>query len=308
MLALIVNPLAGGGRAGRQLEAVEEELRRLGLDHRVQLTRSLDHAQELAREAGAAGATAVAFGGDGLIGAIAAAVRDSGGVLGVLPGGRGNDFIRSLGIPLDPRAACGVLAGGMVRALDLGEADGRPFVGIASCGFDSEANRIANEAKVIRGNLVYAYGALRALIGWRPATFELTADGGEARRVTGYTVAAANANAYGGGMWLAPDAALDDGMLDVVIVSHVPKLRFLRLLPTVFRGLHVRQPEVEVLRAREIEISASRPFTLYADGDPIAALPATVRAVPGAIRVIVPPDAQRAAPAAAAAQPGAREP
>jgi len=114
-----------------------------------------------------------------------------------------------------------------------------------------------------------------------------------------------NANAYGGGMWLAPEAALDDGMLDVVIVSHVPKLRFLRLLPTVFRGLHVRQREVEVLRAREIEIRADRPFTLYADGDPLTALPATVRAVPAAIRVIVPASARRAAPAEGA-QPGAR--
>lgn len=306
MLALIVNPFAGGGRAGRRLGAVETALGQLGLDHRVQMTRSLDHARELAREAAAAGDTAVAFGGDGLIGAVAGALRNSDGVLGVLPGGRGNDFVRSLGIPLDPHAACRVLADGVVRPLDLGEAGGRPFVGIASCGFDSEANRIANSTQVVRGNLVYAYAALRALIGWRSAAFELTTDAGEIRRVTGYTVAAANANAYGGGMWLAPEAALDDGMLDVVIVSDLPKLRFLRLLPTVFRGQHVGQPEVEVLRAREIEIRASRSFTLYADGDPIAELPATVRAIPAAVKVIVPASDQRDVPAAAGAHLGAR--
>ena len=89
-------------------------------------------------------------------------------------------------------------------------------------------------------------------------------------------------------MWLAPAAALDDGLLDVVIVGHVPKLRFLRLLPTVFKGQHVLQPNVEVFRAKEIEISAERPFTLYADGDPIASLPVKVRALPGAVKVIVP--------------------
>ncbi len=209
-------------------------------------------------------------------------------MLGVLPGGRGNDFARVLGIPLEPDAACEVLATGVVRALDLGEADAQTFIGIASCGFDSDANRIANETRLIRGNLVYAYGALRALAGWRPAHFTVELDGGVRRTVTGYTVAAANSKAYGGGMLMAPDASLHDGLLDVVIVSDTPKHRFLRLLPTVFKGEHVRLNNVEVLRSATARISASRPFTMYADGDPIAELPVTVRTLPGAIRVIVP--------------------
>jgi YegS/Rv2252/BmrU family lipid kinase len=287
-LALIVNPSAGGGRAGRALPGVEKALRERGLEYHVQRTRSLDHARELARSAAAAGDTAVAFGGDGLIGAIAGVLNVDDGVLGVLPGGRGNDFARTLGIPLDPPAACEVLATGVVRALDLGEAGGRAFIGIASCGFDSDANRIANEARLVRGNLVYAYGALRALVSWRPATFSVSFDGGEPRAATGYTVAAANSQAYGGGMWLAPSAALDDGLLDVVIVGHVPKRRFLRLLPSVFKGEHVLQPNVEVVQAKEIEIAAERPFILYADGDPIATLPVKVRALPRAVKVMVP--------------------
>ena len=99
----------------------------------------------------------------------------------MLPGGRGNDFARVLGIPLEPVAACAVLATGVVRELDLARSDGRTFIGIASCGFDSEANRIANETRLVRGNLVYAYGALRALAGWQPATFEVQLDGGAPR-------------------------------------------------------------------------------------------------------------------------------
>ena len=102
-------------------------------------------------------------------------------MLGVLPGGRGNDFARVLGIPLDPVAACAVLADGAERPLDLGEAGGRVFAGIASCGFDSEANRIANETRLVRGNLVYAYGALRALIAWRPPRFTVEIDDGRRR-------------------------------------------------------------------------------------------------------------------------------
>ena len=286
-LLLIVNPAAGGGRAGRALPEVQETLRGLGLAHRVETTRSLDHARELAVQATAAGETAVAFGGDGLIGAVADALRAGDGLLGVLPGGRGNDFARMLGIPLAPPAACAVLATGEIRRIDLGEVGARTFIGIASCGFDSVANRIANETTIVGGSLVYAYGALRALAGWRPATFTITVDG-VVRTVSGYTVAAANSRYYGGGMMLAPDATLHDGMLDVVIVHETPKLRFLRLLPTVFKGEHVRLDAVEVLRGATVHIAASRPFTLYADGDPIAELPVTVSALPGAIRAIVP--------------------
>ncbi len=250
-IALIVNPSAGGGRASRVLEGVQAALRSHGLEHRVERTTDLDDARRLARAAAAAGETAVALGGDGLIGAVAGAISGTDGVLGVVPGGRGNDFARTLGIPLDPEGACDVLARGTVRALDLGEVsspDTAPstFIGIASCGFDSVANRIANETRLVRGNLVYAYGALLALIGWSPASFTLKLDDGVPRSVTGYTIAVANSKAYGGGMWLAPDASLTDGMLDIVIVEHASKLRFLRLLPTVFKGDHVKEPNVHV--------------------------------------------------------------
>jgi YegS/Rv2252/BmrU family lipid kinase len=285
---LIVNPFAGGGRAALALAGVQRALGDYGLVHRVERTRSLEHARDLALAAAAAGEVAVAFGGDGLLSAIAGALKHSDGIIGVLPGGRGNDFARALGIPLEPRAACEVLACGVVRALDLGEAASQTFIGIASCGFDSEANRVANETRLVRGNLVYAYGALRALYGWRPATFTVTLDGGEPLTLTGYTVAAANSKAYGGGMLLAPDASLEDGLLEVVMIGHVPKARFLRLLPTVFKGEHVRQPNVQTLRAREVEIASEQRFIVYADGDPIGRLPIKVRALPGAVRVIVP--------------------
>ena len=113
-------------------------------------------------------------------------------------------------------------------------------------------------------------------------------DGASTRTLTGYTVAVASSRAYGGGMMIAPDASLDDGLLDVVMIGEMPKLRFLALLPTVFKGWHVRLPGVEVLRAKEVRVSADRPFTVYADGDPIAELPVSIRALPRAVRVIVP--------------------
>ena len=290
---MIVNPAAGGGRAGRHLAGVRAELARLGIEHRIERTKDLPHARELARAAAAAGEAAVAYGGDGLVGAVAGALGRTEGVLGVLPGGRGNDFARVLGIGGDPVAACRVLAAGRVRPLDLGTAEGpgqpaRTFVGIASCGFDSEANRIANETRLVRGNLVYAYGAMRALATWRPATFSILLDGERRITHTGYSFAGANSAAFGGGMFLAPAASLEDGLLDVVLVGASPRLRYLRMLPTVFKGTHVNLPEVTVLRARRVEVEADRPFIMYADGDPLCDLPVSLGVQPGAVRTLVP--------------------
>jgi YegS/Rv2252/BmrU family lipid kinase len=285
---LIVNPSAGGGRSGRLLPKVERALAELGLDATTERTSDLDHARELARAAAADGALAIAMGGDGLIGAVAGALAERpGSRLAVLPGGRGNDFARALAIPRGAVDACAVIAGGVERDLDLGSVDGRYFACIASVGFDSDANRIANAAPSWLGELVYAYGALRALAAWRPATFTVDVDG-ERRSFRGYSVVAANTRCYGGGMQIAPDARIDDGELDVVITEHIGRLRFLAKMPKVFKGTHVDEPTVHVLRGREIRIEADRPFEIFADGDPIGELPVTVRAVPGAVRVLVP--------------------
>ena len=233
--------------------------------------------------------------GDGLIGQIGGVLTGGEVPLGIIPGGRGNDLARVLGIPTEIGGAADVLADGTTRRIDVGEVNGHRFLGIASCGLDSDANRIANEAELIRGNLVYLYAGLRALAAWRPARFTVTLDG-SVREFTGYTVAAANNKAYGGGMFLAPDALLNDGLLDVVMTGQVGKLRFLANLPKVFKGAHVENEEVTILRAAEVEIKADRPFAVYADGDHLADLPATVRVLPAALSVIAPPTPPGATP------------
>lgn len=285
---LIVNPSSGGGRGGRLLPKVEQALAGLGVEATTELTRDLDHARDLARAAATADALVIALGGDGLIGAVAGALAERpGSRLGVIPGGRGNDFARVLGIPTDPLAACKVIAAGRLRELDLGAVDGRPFACIASVGYDSDANAFANAAPSWLGGLVYAYGGLRALASWRPAVFTVTVDGDE-RTFRGYSVIAANTSCYGGGMCIAPDASVDDGQLDVVLTEHIGRLRFLLKMPKVFKGTHVEERTVHVLRGAQVAIAADRPFVIYADGDPIGELPVSVRAVPRALRVLVP--------------------
>jgi YegS/Rv2252/BmrU family lipid kinase len=287
-VSLIVNPAAGGGRAERVLPEAQAGLARLGIDHHVERTRSLDHARELAKAAIDTGETAVTLGGDGLVGCVAGELSGTDGVIGVLPGGRGNDFARTLGVPLEVGPACDTLATGRERQIDVGDVEGRPFIGIASCGFDSEANRIANETTLVKGDLVYAYGALRALAAWKPARFELDLDDRERLAFPGFSVGACNTKAYGGGMFVAPAAEIDDGLFDVVMYSQGTKRRFLYNLTKTFKGRLQDSPSVHVVRARKVRISADRQFMLYADGDPIAELPATVTLRHRALRVIAP--------------------
>ena len=285
--ALLVNPSAAGGRALRALPRVVAELDRLGATHRTVETRSLEHAAEEATGAAAQGETVAALGGDGLVRPIAGALRHSGAPLAILPGGRGNDLARVLGIPDDPTAAARVAVEGEEWLMDVAEVDGTPYVGIASLGFDSDANRIANQAKVVKGNLVYLYAALRALAAWKDAVFTVTVDG-QRHQFSGYSVAVGNSRAYGGGMFLLPQAELDDGKLDVMTCGEASKLRSLGLLPKVFRGTHGDEPHVRFLRGEVIEVAADRQFVIYADGDPVGATPATMRVEARCLRVIVP--------------------
>jgi YegS/Rv2252/BmrU family lipid kinase len=286
-LVLLVNPSSGAGRARDLLPEAEQLLDEQHAEFRVVTTRGLEHGMEEALVAADAGEIPVVMSGDGLIGQVGGALAGGDTPLGVLPGGRGNDFARVVGIPTELPAAVKALLAGYTRAVDVGEVNGRRFLCIASTGFDSEANRIANEAKIVRGRLVYAYAAIRALLAWKPARFMVTLDG-ESHRFTGYNVAAANGSSYGGGMLVAPDALLDDGLFDVVTTSDIGKFRFLANFPKVFKGEHIDNEEIKVRRAAKVEISANRPFAVYADGEHIADLPAKLRLLPRALKVVVP--------------------
>jgi YegS/Rv2252/BmrU family lipid kinase len=286
-VCLIVNPSAGGGRAARLLPDVEAALRGHGIAFRVERTTSMEHARELARSARDAGEVAAAMGGDGITGAVAGELQGTDGVLAVLPGGRGNDFARKLGIGSDPVAACDFIAAGHERRVDVGEAGGHVYVGILSAGLDSDVQVIANASRLPLGTLIYLYGTLRALWSWRPAGWDVTIDG-ERRTFSGCSVAVSNSGVFGGGMWLVPDASVEDGLLDIVLIADRPRRHYLVNLAKLFRGTHVDDPGVEILRGREVSFSADRPFAAYADGDPIVDLPATVRVLPGALRVLAP--------------------
>lgn len=267
---------------------MERELVARQIQYRVVRTESLEHGIAEARRGAADGEIPVVMSGDGLVGQVGGALADTGTPMGILPGGRGNDLGRVLRIPSEPIGAVAILAAGNVREIDVGVVNDRRFLCIASLGFDSEANRIANEARFIKGNLVYAYAALRTLAAWKPHRFSVVVDG-QRTDCFGYSVAVANSRAYGGGMFVAPEAQLDDGLLDVVLTAQIGKLRFLRSLPQVFKGTQVDNEEITMLRGAEVEVSADEDFAIYADGEHLANLPAKLHVLPRALKVIAPP-------------------
>jgi YegS/Rv2252/BmrU family lipid kinase len=267
---------------------VERELRARSIQYRVVQTESLEHGVAQAKQAASDGEIPVVMSGDGLVGQVGGALAESGTAMGILPGGRGNDLGRVLRIPSEPIGAVAVLSEGNEREIDVGTVNDRRFLCIASFGFDSVANRVANEARFVKGNLVYAYAALRTLAGWRPHTFTVTVDG-ERTDCFGYSVAVANSRAYGGGMFVAPNAELDDGLLDVVLTAHTGKFQFLKGLPQVFKGTQIDNEEITTLRGAEVEVSADEDFAIYADGEHLADLPAKLRVLPRALKVIAPP-------------------
>jgi YegS/Rv2252/BmrU family lipid kinase len=288
-LTLLVNPSSAGGKSLKLLPRIEAALDARRAVFRVERTRSLEHGTELALAAAELGEVPVVVSGDGLLGAVGGAMAGSDVPLGLIPAGRGNDLARALGIPGEPEAAVDTVLGGRSRRIDVGEANGKRFLGIASVGFDSECNRLANETHFLRGNLVYAYSMPRTLLGWRSARFTI-AVGEERKRLTGYFVAVANNSVYGGGMWIAPEAEIDDGLFDVIAIGETGKLRFLWGLKDVLKGTHLEKEEVSVFRAPRLELDASRPFPVYADGDHLTDLPVSLRVLPQALSILVPGD------------------
>jgi YegS/Rv2252/BmrU family lipid kinase len=296
---LVVNPAAGRGRSLRALSAVSASLDAAGATYEVSEAASLDHAREIATRAAGLGHVVVAVGGDGTAGPLAAVAAGAGARYGIIPAGNGNDFARVLGIPFDAAAAGRALTGGQERQVDLvavstaGQAE-IVVAGSVYAGVPSVAGEIANRTRWLRGPAVYPVAALRALAGWEPAAFRVEV-GGQEREIAGYAVVVANSAYFGAGMKVAPSAEIDDGLLDVLVMRHAPRLAFLRVLLRIRNGTHIGLPQISHERSREVTVTVDRDLPAAADGDTLpwaaplrAGTTLRIRALPGALRVLVP--------------------
>ena len=298
---LVVNPAAARGRCKQHLPGILGVLASAGATVRVSETASLSHAAELAGGAAGRGETVVAVGGDGLVGSLAAAVSSAGGLLGIIPAGRGNDFAHMLGIRARPVDAAAALLTGEPRAVDLigvraGDGPEQVVAGSVYLGVVSEGGEIANRSRLTAGPAGYQLAGVRALLGWQPATF--TVDPGPAggpQDCPGFTVVIANCGYLAAGVQAAPAADVSDGQLDVIIVGDGRKLSFLRVMLRASHGTHVELAQVAAYQAAAVTVTTDRAMPVAADGETLACTaplsagqPLRVRALPGALRVITP--------------------
>jgi YegS/Rv2252/BmrU family lipid kinase len=289
----VVNPSAGGGAgAAAALLPLTRLQREGGAEVEVAYSNGLDHARVLARQAGQDGRVVLAVGGDGMAGCVGGALAGSDTVLGLVPAGRGNDFARALALPTDPEPLAELLLHAEPQRVDAIEVDSAhhqrvAVLGSVYAGVDALANRHANRSRFLRGAASYYVGGARAVATWRPAAFRVTVDGATYER-RGYSVVAANSGFYGFGRHVAPDARVDDGLLDVVIINHASKALFFKVMNELKDGSHVKRPQAEVLRGRKVRIESDREVFYGSDGEVDAVLPVTARALPGALRVLAP--------------------
>ena len=282
---LLVNPRSGAGRGARVAAEVGAALRACGAQVRSTVSPGVEAADDLVADTGE-GEVCVAVGGDGMVSSIAAAAVRREVTLGIAPAGRGNDFVRQLGIPHGPDRLAALLIEGAARPVDAIGVGDDVVVGSVYAGVDSLASQLVNDMRRIPGALQYPLGALRAMATFPVTTYRVTVDGVE-HTFDGFTVVAANSGYYGNGMHIAPDADPRDGLLDIVLLGAGSRTSFIRKLPQVYRGTHTENEEILVLRGQEVRIEADGVHA-YADGDPLAPLPVTATVLPGALRIISP--------------------
>ena len=298
---VIVNPTASGGKVGKQWLQVRDVLLQGGLQFEAELTQYPGHATQIARKALDEGFRCiVSVGGDGTVNEVVNGLIVGGTVhpevvLSIIPGGTGSDFVRILGISRNPTQACQALLGQKTRAMDIGEIrcmqNGKPitryFVNVAGLGFDSEVCvRVNRMSKRISGTLPYLTSLVATLFSYKNKDVELAFD---SQRLHGRfnSVVICNGQYFGGGMWIGPKAAADDGIFDVVILKDLNKLEFLINVPRVYKGTHLIHPKVESFRAKEVHVEARQRMFIQAEGELVGEAPATFRIVRGALNLRV---------------------
>jgi diacylglycerol kinase (ATP) len=294
---LVYNPVAGPRDVTQDLDQVVSFLRGQGWEIQVRRTFGPGDATTYAREAANNSYDmVVAVGGDGTLSEVADGLVGTECILGFLPVGTGNLWAHMLDFPVwSPMSrsalldAARVLVEGRVRAIDLGRADGRCFVLWLGVGFDAEITQDVEPHRDIRrgfGNLAYVVSGLALGLAFRGTRVTVVVDG-QVIRERVLLIIAANAQLYGPSLRLAPQAQLDDGLLDLYIFKGGSVLDILRYIALILVGKHIGHRKIEAYRVREVEIRG-RALPYHIDGDPVGHTPVHIEVLPKALRVIVP--------------------
>ncbi len=274
MLILFANPSSGRGKGGKVLSIIENFLKLSNEVFSSISTKSLEQSLFLLKESvnKYPQAKIVVIGGDGMLHAAINNIK--GNPIGLIPAGTGNDFERALWLSLEDQIeSIRRVLSADVEEVDLGKVGDEYFAAICSTGFDSVVNERANKLKWPTGKMKYNIAMLLELPRFKPRSYKIVIDGKQ-MQTQAMLIAIANGLSYGGGMKVCPAADIQDGLLDIMILAPVPKLEFIRIFPSVFKGLHVTHPAVSILQGRSIQIKAEA--VAYADGERIGELPLDV--------------------------------
>jgi len=288
-ILVIVNPAAGGGKTLRLLPRIKRWLSESSHDFLFTIPESPEEMRSEIVRVSVQGFDAVLLlGGDGTVHDALPAILSANIPFGYLPGGRGNDFVRNIGFTADLRKSCRIPSNPLFHQLDLPIINQTPFISTAYVGFDAEVNRLANDKKgYFDGKLGYTICVLKALKNFKPFEIEMTIDGHRFReRVMLVTVA--NGPYYGGGMKIAPQAIMDDGVLDICIVKEISKLELLRQFPKVFNGTHITHPKIIMASGKKIKITSDESREIFSDGEYVGVLPAEFTIGYQSLRVLFP--------------------
>ena len=275
-------------QAQQNLDQAFDQLRALGLELFEESPDSPRGLSDLIRRYRDRVDLVVIGGGDGSLNAAADGLVDSQAPLGILPLGTANDLARTLGIPTDLAGACRVIAAGHTRRIDLGWVNGKHFFNVASIGLTvAIAEQLSKKTKSRWGVLAYLLTAARVAWKARPFRAEIRCGDGTLRTKT-VQIAVGNGRHYGGGMTVAADATIDDGMLDLYSLEVEHWWQLIPLLPALRQGSLASWPRARTLRGTEFQVSLRRPRAVNTDGEITTHTPATFRLVRRALSVLVP--------------------
>jgi len=281
--AIVINPTSGRGRGAEVGKAVVGYFSRNDLKYQILTGNSAENLRRQLEEFLKQNPTCpgvMCVGGDGLAHLVLQAVVPVGVAFAVIPAGTGNDFVRTLNWPLDKLDfQLDYVTTQEPTKIDLGLVDGEWFGAVLSSGFDSVVNERANSLKWPTGPAKYNVAIALELPLFKPSHFEIELDD-QRFSTEAMLVAVGNGSSYGGGMQVCPEASINDGFFDVMILRPVSKIEFIKVFPKVYSGQHIYHPEVDVYRTRKIRISSNA--VAYADGERIGALPVSAECVSNA--------------------------
>jgi len=285
----IINPIAGKGKGSKIIPIIKEIMQDHGCSYEIKLTEKVGDAKRFAEEAKTQDfSTIVSVGGDGTLHEVVNGMAEGPQKLGVIPSGTGNDFTRSLNIPLNIRESIEILVQQKSVFIDLGKLNEKYFVNFCSVGLDAliaqEANKIK---KYFSSTYAYIIGVIKALSKFKSINAELIIDDNKYKEKV-MLIAVCNGSYYGGGMKIAPQAQFSDGMFDICIVRDMSKLKLLFLFPTIFKGKHIHYKEVKIYRGKSVQISSIEHINVNADGELINNRPIKFEIIHKKIEVIVP--------------------